>query len=166
MTMSDRVVVMDSGQIQQVGPPAEVYNQPTNRFVAQFIGNPSMNFFDAAVRDGVIRGNQFTFEPPVDVEGDIAEFGVRPEDLEITSDGDFVGEVRVFEQVGSFNMVYVASEGREEDVAVQVSAQETYETGEQVRLDLDEDRVHLFAADGTALTSSVNRTEDAVPASN
>jgi multiple sugar transport system ATP-binding protein len=50
MTMGDRIVVMDGGKVQQVGTPLEIYDNPVNRFVASFIGSPSMNFFDACVR--------------------------------------------------------------------------------------------------------------------
>ena len=55
MTMSDRIVILSNGTIQQVGTPAEVYAEPVNRFVADFIGSPSMNFFDVEFDDRVLR---------------------------------------------------------------------------------------------------------------
>ena len=55
MTLGDRVAVMRSGVLQQVGPPSELYNRPTNLFVAGFIGSPSMNFMPGELRDGRCR---------------------------------------------------------------------------------------------------------------
>ena len=65
MTMADRIVIMDKGVIQQVGTPREVYNNPKNRFVAGFIGSPSMNFLEGEIRDGksvTVAGNGFELE--------------------------------------------------------------------------------------------------------
>jgi ABC-type sugar transport system ATPase subunit len=59
MTLADRIVVMDQGRIQQIGTPDEVFNRPQNRFVAGFIGSPSMNFIQVAVRE---QGGRWRFE--------------------------------------------------------------------------------------------------------
>ncbi|TKX51876.1 ABC transporter ATP-binding protein, partial [Halorubrum sp. SS7] len=57
MTMSDRIAVLNKGELQQIAPPLTCYNQPANRFVAGFIGSPSMNFFDATVGDDTLDAN-------------------------------------------------------------------------------------------------------------
>ena len=70
MTMADRIVIMESGRIQQVGTPREVYNAPDNLFVAGFIGSPSMNFLDAELVDGetvTVRGDGFGFPLPAEL---------------------------------------------------------------------------------------------------
>lgn len=68
MTMADRIVIMDKGEIQQVGTPREVYTSPKNRFVAGFIGSPSMNFLDCDIRDEqghlYVHGNGFSLPVP------------------------------------------------------------------------------------------------------
>ena len=68
MTMADRIVVMNKGYIQQIGTPREIYNHPTNIFVASFIGSPSMNFIECTYNDGTIifsNGKQFVLDKPI-----------------------------------------------------------------------------------------------------
>jgi multiple sugar transport system ATP-binding protein len=89
MTLADRIVVMKSGVIQQVGTPADVYGQPANLFVAGFVGSPSMNLLPASVRDGVLHvGTQALVGvlPPAKASQDVV-LGVRPEDLRVAQDG-------------------------------------------------------------------------------
>jgi multiple sugar transport system ATP-binding protein len=92
MTMGDRIAVMQSGLVQQVDAPLNLYNRPANMFVAGFIGSPSMNFFDVTVsRDGdgflfdagTIRlaAPKSRAEAIQPYEGKTIVFGVRPEDL-------------------------------------------------------------------------------------
>ena len=68
MTMGHRIAVMNAGKIQQVGTPLEVYDKPSNVFVAQFIGTPPMNFFDATVSDGQLNAAKFSIPVPVGQE--------------------------------------------------------------------------------------------------
>src|SRR5580658_3145364 len=93
MTLADRVVVMNAGRIEQIGPPNEVYHNPKTRFVAGFIGSPAMNFLPARVVNGgsnlTIRFNdQLSLPVPESrtarykgyVDKDVV-FGLRPEDI-------------------------------------------------------------------------------------
>src|ERR1700719_2617665 len=99
MTLGDRVVVMHDGQVQQVGDPMELYNQPANRFVAGFIGSPAMNF--AQVRIAAENGSLWAESEDLRIKvpapmvgrlgpyaGKEATLGVRPEDLRIATAGD------------------------------------------------------------------------------
>ena len=84
--MSDRIAVLNKGELQQIDPPLTCYNQPANRFVAGFIGSPSMNFADATVGDGTLDANGYSVSfdtAAIDGvgDGDAVEFGIRPEDL-------------------------------------------------------------------------------------
>ena len=63
LTLGDRVAVLRDGELQQLGPPDEIYRRPANRFAAQFIGSPAMNFFPGLVDDGVFRAGPFEFSP-------------------------------------------------------------------------------------------------------
>ena len=69
MTMSDRVAIFDKGVVQQVGSPLELYERPVNMFVAGFLGSPPMNFLDAEVADGQLRGRGFAFGLPTWARG-------------------------------------------------------------------------------------------------
>ena len=86
MTMGHRIAVMKDGRIQQVGTPLEVYDRPANVFVAQFIGTPPMNFFDATLRNGRLEAASFSLPMPesrrgVGHEGQKLFAGIRPENL-------------------------------------------------------------------------------------
>lgn len=78
LTLADRVVVLDKGRVQQTGTPEELYRFPTNRFVASFIGSPSMNLFEANFHQGRFELGGETIETGLDFSG-IADAGIRPE---------------------------------------------------------------------------------------
>jgi multiple sugar transport system ATP-binding protein len=94
MTLGDRVAVMRAGALQQVGTPAELYEQPTNLFVAGFIGSPAMNFMPAELSGGKVKLPIGEADAPEGVgggrEGQVVA-GVRPESFE---DASLVGELR------------------------------------------------------------------------
>src|SRR3546814_6867632 len=92
MTLADRIVVLSAGNIEQVGPPLELYERPRNLFVARFIGSPAMNIIPVTVRETgeattVALGDGKMVRLPIRTDaaevGKAASFGVRPEDLEI-----------------------------------------------------------------------------------
>ncbi|MEC8259468.1 MAG: ATP-binding cassette domain-containing protein, partial [SAR324 cluster bacterium] len=86
MTLADRVVVMNHGEIQQVGSPLEIYGRPQNTFVAGFIGSPPMNLIEGKIEDGLFvcsKNSGFKLSGP---EGSIT-LGFRAEDAEIVSEG-------------------------------------------------------------------------------
>ncbi|AEH36924.1 ABC transporter ATP-binding protein [Halopiger xanaduensis] len=92
MTLGDRVVVMNDGRIQQVDTPQRLYDYPSNRFVAEFIGDPAMNMLEVTVEDGpsgpIVRHEAFTIEVPdapelEGLDGDRAVLGFRPEDASL-----------------------------------------------------------------------------------
>ena len=100
MTLGDRVAVMRAGVLQQVGPPQELYDDPTNLFVAGFIGSPAMNFLPATVEGGVLRSPLGELQLPDERRGRIQAaagdgrvliIGIRPEHLE---DAALVGDKR------------------------------------------------------------------------
>ena len=109
MTLADRVVVMSRAEIQQIGTPEVIYNQPANLFVAGFIGSPSMNLIAGALRDGVFEA------PGVSVPGfgtqsrpDVV-LGVRAEDMVVTApeQAQIRAEVFSFELTGDSTLVMV-----------------------------------------------------------
>ena len=182
MTMADRIVILDQGMLQQVGPPKEVYHEPVNRFVANFIGSPSMNFVDVdLVRDpdgsGQLVGDDFDYEvssrllQPLDESVSEAEFGIRPENVRIDPDApeekSLETTVDVVEIVGSDNFIYLELAGKE--FRVRAPSEVEPSEGEPVRITFDEDDIHLFdSASGEALvhgypstsvTTSVGRSD-------
>jgi multiple sugar transport system ATP-binding protein len=153
MVLSDRVAVMRHGELQQVGPPMDVYRQPANLFVASFIGSPAMNFFEVEVgrADGRLLCDigETVLSIPRAVApgiGDLrrAILGVRPMDLVVGTERDLSiqGEVFLVEPVGPISYVDVEVGGR----AVKAVADPDHAPaiGERVTLGCTAARVHLF----------------------
>lgn len=161
LTMASRIVVMNNGEIMQVGSPQEVYNTPGNLFVAQFIGSPAMNIFEC-VFDGeeLIIGNINIKVSAADQEllrklgyaNKNIKFGVRPENLleygEASLSEDltpFDLKVQVNELLGSEFMIYSELEG--EEIVARVDAHNPNKPGDIMTFAFDMDKVHFFDAD-------------------
>lgn len=144
MTLADRIVVMNAGKIEQVGPPLELYDHPDNVFVAGFLGSPSMNFLP-----GHVSGQQVIVEGEVllgDLPGGSLEsevmVGIRPEHLQI-GDRGITAIVQVVEVTGSETQVH-AHIG-EYPVVVVTKERAGVRAGDQIRLMPDVDRLHFFS---------------------
>jgi multiple sugar transport system ATP-binding protein len=152
MTMSDRIVILDGGTIQQVGTPETVYAEPANQFVADFIGSPSMNFFDVTLENGRLVADDFEYEPSVDLASVVRDrattddlvLGIRPEHVRVEESGSssITAELDVLEHEGSDNYLYL-SEG-DTEWTVRVNGSTRFELGEKVELSLPEDYVQVF----------------------
>ncbi len=121
MTMSDRIAILNFGELQQIGAPREVYNQPANKFVAQFIGSPSMNIFETEYVDDGEHGS-LVGDIDIELNGEQASalresgkpsgeyaVGIRPEDIEVqtTSSLDAIeAYVDIVEPLGSNDLLY------------------------------------------------------------
>jgi ABC-type sugar transport system ATPase subunit len=157
MTMADRIAVMSAGRLQQVGTPQEVYEHPTNLFVAQFIGTPPMNTLDGKITtDGgpavaVAGGGRIPIPhgitTPLD-EGHRVVVGVRPEHLTLAPDGALEMAVRGVEWLGHECLIF-GSVG-EVPIVIRQTGAVTLEPGTPARLASDASQVHLFDPDTTA----------------
>ena len=145
MTLADRIVVLNAGRIEQVGTPIELYNQPANQFVAEFIGSPKMNILDAKGFEKAL--------PAAAVKKTPARFGIRPEHLSLAPSGKakISGTVRHLEHLGENALVYVSLEDGAELVA-KLEDGALPETGQPIHFTFDNSRLHLFDADGVCLS--------------
>jgi multiple sugar transport system ATP-binding protein len=84
LTLADRVVVLNAGKVQQIGPPEELYRSPSNVFVASFIGSPSMNVFETEIKDGKFQLGSKTIDTGLDFSGP-ARIGIRPEAIRLAT---------------------------------------------------------------------------------
>jgi ABC-type sugar transport system ATPase subunit len=98
MSLADRVVVLDKGEVQQTGPPGELYRRPANRFVASFIGSPSMNLFETTLEHGTLRLGTDRFPTSTGASG-LVVVGIRPEAIRLAR-GE-TGRVLWTEHLGS-----------------------------------------------------------------
>lgn len=158
MTMGDRIAVLNEGELQQIGTPLECYNRPANRFVAGFIGSPSMNFIDVALEDGALLHSEFEYGlsastlEMLDGHSDLV-LGIRPEDIGLTEPGDIEASAQVVEPLGDFSHLHASIGG--DTVTVTVETGTAIPENEPLRLALPEERIHLFdRASGTALKNS------------
>ncbi|MCF6231503.1 MAG: sn-glycerol-3-phosphate ABC transporter ATP-binding protein UgpC [Rhodobacteraceae bacterium] len=145
MTLADRIVVMQGGSIEQIGTPLDLYDNPTNEFVATFIGAPSMNLLDATLSDGKVKVGGQLFDGPngPDSTGKV-RLGVRPEHLILSEDG-LPMQVKVAEPTGAETMVFLRFEGQ--DVTAVFRERHTFESGQTIHLKPDPDHLHVFDAE-------------------
>jgi ABC-type sugar transport system ATPase subunit len=150
MTMADRIVVLDRGRIAQVGSPLELYDRPANRFVAEFIGSPSINFIDGTLRAGTagLKTGSCIVEVPY-AGAALTErrvvAGIRPEHLHPADDG-LKGIVQVIENLGAETYVFVdAGTGR--DLCWRTAGRAGVSIGDEVTLGFNPTNLHLFDAE-------------------
>ena len=141
MTLADRIVVLEAGLISQVGSPRELYENPGNLFVAQFIGSPKMNVFDAA-----LPGLRYSAPAGAD------KLGIRPEHISLgaSGTGDLDGTVDVLEYLGSDTFVIVDC-GAAGKLTVRVPGDAARRPGQDCGLEFENGRVHAFDGQGLAL---------------
>ncbi|KRN28862.1 hypothetical protein IV38_GL001069 [Lactobacillus selangorensis] len=161
MTMADRIVIMNAGKIQQVGTPFELYNKPTNKFVAGFIGSPATNFFNVKVENGYADGDGVHVKIPegqlkvlVDkgYDGKNLTLGVRPEDihaeevaLQTFPNATVDATVEVSELLGSNTMLY--SKVGDTDFIAEVNSRDYHEPGDKVKMAFEMTKAHYFDND-------------------
>lgn len=152
MTLSDRIVVLKDGAIQQVASPLEIYENPANRFVASFIGSPKMNIFV-----GQLSGDLFTFADGaklplggliVGSAPDKIELGIRPEHMVPAEAGQGVvsGKVVVVERLGGDTFAHIESPASERTVIVRLPPNNAVRAGEALHLQFNPAHGHLFDA--------------------
>lgn len=177
MTMSDRVAILNDGALQQVATPLEAYHRPANQFVAGFIGEPTMNFFEMEVQGSRLTGDTFTYPLSEEVKGSIGDvthviLGIRPEDIDLISEveeeHDFETTVDVVEPKGNENNVYLtfdeSGEGGKTLVAV-VDGLQSVEAGQPTVARIPQTAIHIFDANtGQALHNrSLEEAEEIEP---
>ena len=152
MTMSDRIVILKDGTVQQVGSPEAVYAEPENKFVADFIGSPSMNFFDVTLNGTTLSAPNFEYNISdkrakrirSTAQADELILGIRPEHIRV-EEGRTNGietTLDVLEHEGSDNYLYV-SRG-DEEWTIRVDGNVRYDQGSTVECVLPPEHVHVF----------------------
>ncbi len=160
MQMGDKIVVMNNAVVEQFGTPQDIYDKPATRFVADFIGSPSMNFleFDGEVASGqtqvALGDHQVHIPAQLEEAGGALTLGVRPEHIKLSDHGDFRAQVMAVEYLGTTQIVVLQSNLG--DLKARVDASMPVSVGDSVALEFDSDTITLFNRDGRALRSSLN----------
>jgi multiple sugar transport system ATP-binding protein len=158
MTMGNRIAVMSEGKLQQVGTPQELYDYPLNRFVAGFIGSPSMNFVDVSAStgaDGRLEAPGITIPVPprfrelMQSAGRQLVAGIRPEHFELAGSPSAIeggatvtGVAEVVEYLGNEELLHVTTNDR--DLVAIVDSSQRVQPGQNVTLQVPLDKVYLF----------------------
>jgi multiple sugar transport system ATP-binding protein len=145
MTMADKIVVMHDGIVEQIGSPLELYDRPNNRFVAGFIGSPSMNFIEGKVVGAGFETTSGLHLPlptrPAASDGTPAVYGLRPEHILLDPEGLPV-TVKVVEPTGSETQVFVDAGGQQ--LVCVFRERVAAGPGETIRIAANPQLVHLF----------------------
>ncbi|WP_265108090.1 ABC transporter ATP-binding protein [Halosolutus halophilus] len=180
MTMSDRIAVINAGELQQIDPPLTCYNEPANLFVAGFIGSPSMNFVEGELAGSGLETDHFDLEfDPGDLESvdDGITMGIRPEDIYLERNADAVessseiieARTDVLEPMGDEIFVYLSLDGASSEMMtsneasaasnqllMSVDPDTDIAEDEPVSVVLDRSKIHLFeTAPGEAITHGI-----------
>lgn len=155
LSISDKIVLMDQGVIQQHDDPQNLYLEPANLFVAQFIGNPVINIFDVEIKDGKVIGDAFSFGLDVLVKDRIKsslvdghyKLGIRPEDVNVVdSDALFTADVSTVELIGRERIINFRVNHSAGKAIVKVE-QEILE-GQQIKANFNYAKMFIFETDG------------------
>lgn len=154
MTMSDRIAVLNNGEVAQVGTPEELYDEPANTFVAKFIGMPSMNLLtgklihlDEAKTAVSVHGQEFSWdikETRHEPSSDDVMVGFRPEATSLADkeSADIQGDVRLVERIGDRLLAYI--DGPESEIRLTVDASDDLKQGQHIPIHIDKTGMYLF----------------------
>ena len=146
MTLAHRVALLDHGRLQQLGPPAEIYNDPQNLFVAGFIGSPPMNLLKGSLKGGRFEAAGVTIGTPIRVDTANAVAGIRPEDcaLRAAGSGDVEAEIYSTELIGDHVLVTCRRDAQ--TIAVKAPKDYTADIGAPVGIKLSPQGLYFFDA--------------------
>ncbi|WP_347276720.1 sn-glycerol-3-phosphate ABC transporter ATP-binding protein UgpC [Pseudomonas syringae] len=172
MTLADKIVVLNGGQVEQVGSPRELYERPASLFVAGFLGSPRMNFLPVSLqapgRSSLIDipalgMKSLPFDSSNLTEDAQLTLGVRPEHITLNAANNGVGvTVSGVEYLGSEVYVHLAT-GASEPLICRCDAKAGWQVGDQVALQFDDSNLHLFDADGLALKRHTDASQHLTP---
>jgi len=153
MTLADRIVVFNDGRIEQVGTPMDLYEHPANRFVAGFIGAPSMNFLPVRVDGTRVESPGVASVSIPSGREMVTELGLRPEHLSVAdgSDADITGEIELIERLGAETYAYIRVPGQPADLTLRLPGETGYRPGSRIGLKVDWVRAQWFDANGRVL---------------
>ncbi len=141
MTLADKIVVLNAGNVEQVGSPMELYNNPANQFVAGFIGSPQMNFIDAARLD----------------DGSAKTIGIRPEHISVDrNEGEWAANITHAEHLGADTILFAESD-KVGQFAIRLFGQHNYEDDDRIYATPQADCIYRFDSNGRTLDYTANR---------
>ncbi|MBL1418996.1 MAG: sn-glycerol-3-phosphate ABC transporter ATP-binding protein UgpC [Alphaproteobacteria bacterium] len=153
LTMSDRLVLLNGGQVEQIGTPMEVYKKPANIFVASFIGSPAMNLFDGILHRDVeqtfvtVHGNKILVPNcPKLTNGTKVKLGIRPEHLKYaaTDSGNNIINMKVSMTETTGAETYAYGHFGDEAMTIKLNGEDAIKSGDKISLTVKTNLLHVF----------------------
>ena len=145
MTLADRMVVMNEGNVEHVGTPLEVYTKPKTLFTAQFIGSPAMNILKGECQSSQINLSSGAKLKTNSKHNGSVNVGLRPEDFTINEKGPIKLNVELVELIGANTLIHGRLENSNEILVASIAGViSESEIGNQINLSFDENKLHLF----------------------
>jgi multiple sugar transport system ATP-binding protein len=149
LTMGDRIAVLDKGRILQIGSPRDIYDRPATTFVAQLVGSPRINLVEAVCEENTLCVSDSTIRlslPEGDCLPDSFLLGVRPEDVRLQQQGEFVGEITLTEPLGVETIVHIKT--GEQTLLSLAPGMTDVQVGDQAKFNIIRERLHYFGPGG------------------
>ena len=145
MTLADRMIVMNEGNVEHIGSPLEVYTKPKTLFTAQFIGSPAMNILKGDCKNNIVTfSNQSSLKTISKFNGKV-NVGLRPEDFKIDENGPIKLKVELVELVGSDTLIHGKLDGSDEILIASIQGVINDNLkGKSINLSIKEEKLHLF----------------------
>jgi len=145
MTLADRMIVMNNGNVEHIGTPLEVYTKPKTLFTAQFIGSPAMNIINGECKNKQISfRNGATLKTNSEHNGKV-NVGLRPEDFKVDENGPIKLKVELVELIGASTLIHGKLENSEEVLVASIAGVVSEsKIGKNIGLSFDESKLHLF----------------------
>ena len=145
MTLADRMVVMNEGNVEHVGTPLEVYTKPKTLFTAQFIGSPAMNILKGECQSSQVNLSSGAKLKTNSKHNGRVNVGLRPEDFTINEKGPIKLNVELVELIGANTLIHGRLENSNEILVASIAGViSESEIGNQINLSFDENKLHLF----------------------
>jgi multiple sugar transport system ATP-binding protein len=154
LTMADQIGVLDQGRLVQVGTPDDIYDRPATTFVAQLVGTPGINLVKASRDNGTLHIEESEVQLPLpSTTSKLPQYlilGVRPEDVQLVSDGNFVGEIILVEPLGVETILHIKT--GQQTLLSTVTGMTDWRIGNTIRFNVMPERVHYFEPSGQRIT--------------
>ncbi len=165
MTLGDYIVVLQKGEIQQIGPPVQVYKNPGNTFVANFLGTPPMNLFKAKIiqensdwfilwNEAKIKIDHQNYSIINQYNNQEATIGIRPEDIQVekadlTSSSKIKAQITLVEHLGSEILLHVKYYN--DKITIKIQQEMNYSIGQDITLLINDEKIHFYNNKGVRI---------------
>ena len=161
MTLADRIVILNSGRVEQEGSPLDLYERPANRFVAGFLGQPKMNFLSVVVEPGDA-GFNLRLSPggpniisvdavPNLAAGEQVELGIRPDQISLVERDGLAAVIVLIERLGGSSLLHVRVDGLPNLLTIEQPGKTSAVAGSEVQLHIERDQAHIFDRTGRSI---------------